>query len=127
MGIGQRCLGERGIGVQAGPSLGQAQGTVLLVAHQRDDRAQGGSPARLGVGPLGLGEIGLGLRDPADAEQQPGPQQKITPIAACARSAPERSTTTGPLYGDDPGHPRLAALGVYPGSSAKERDQDGSP
>ena len=47
--------------------------------------------------------------------------------AACARGAPERSTTTGPCNGDDPGHPRLAALGVYPASGAKERDQDRSP
>ena len=90
MAIGQRGLGERGVGVQPGPGLGQAQGIVLLVAHQRDDRAQGRSPARLGIGPLGLGEIGLGLRDPADAQQQPGPQQEIMPIVIPRRDSLRR-------------------------------------
>ncbi len=99
IGIGQRGLGERGVGVQPGPGLGQAQGIILLVTHQRDHRAQGRSPARLGIGPLGLGEIGLGLRDPADAQQQPGPQQKITPLAVPHRDSLQGGKGRGEIVG----------------------------
>ena len=75
MGIGQRGLGGGEPWGQAGPRLGQAKCIVLMVAHQRDDRAQGGSPADLGSAPLGRRDRPRPSR-PGDAQQQPGRSRK---------------------------------------------------
>jgi hypothetical protein len=77
---------------------------------------------------LGLiGELNGGAPECPDAHAVSGADGIVEARGLRARRA-RALDHHRPLYGDDPGHPRLAALGVYPGSSgAKERDQDGSP
>jgi hypothetical protein len=76
---------------------------------------------------LGLiGELNSGAPECPDAHAVSGADGIVETRRLRARHA-RALDHDRPLYGDDPGHPRLAALGVYPASGAKERDQDRSP
>ena len=73
-----------------------------------------------------IGELNGGAPECSDAIRFPGANCIVEARRLRARRA-RALDHDRPLYGDDPGHPRLAALGLYPGSGAKERDQDRSP